>query len=184
MKNFFYLKTSKQDSIYARTAHGTHPVTRVSNVIRGEAVFDTLGKTESAHHAGGPTPYKGWVPLLRWVRGGRGEFPPLPHHKRGIFPSFAVGERGEKCKKADSHRYHQFEWQIAPRPCFVNKTISHVEWRERIFITELDTCLISICEWYSFTPIYLTSSYISIWGPAWKQGSIAAHQLKRGQLTC
>ena len=23
MKNFFYLKTSKQDSIYARTAHGT-----------------------------------------------------------------------------------------------------------------------------------------------------------------
>ena len=27
--------------------------------------------------------------------GGRGEFPPLSHHKRGIFPSFAVGERGK-----------------------------------------------------------------------------------------
>ena len=109
MKNFFYLKTSKQDSIYARTAHGTHPVTRVSNVIRGEAVFDTLGKTTSAHLAGGPTPYKGWVPLLRWVRGGRGEggvSPPLTHHKRGIFPSFAVGERGEKCEKEMSSPSH------------------------------------------------------------------------------
>ena len=63
--------------------------------------------------------------------GGRGEFPPPTHRKRGIFPSSAVGGRGEKCKKADRHRYHQFEWKIAPRPCFVNKTIletiSHVE---------------------------------------------------------
>ena len=61
------------------------PITKVTNVIRGEAVFDTLGKTESAHHAGGPTPYKGWVPLLRWVRGGRGEegvSPPHPPQKR------------------------------------------------------------------------------------------------------
>ena len=64
MKNFFYLKTSKQDSIYARTAHGTHPVTRVSNVIRGEAVFDTLGKTESAHPPTHP-PQKRDPPLIR-----------------------------------------------------------------------------------------------------------------------
>ena len=59
------------------------PVTRVSNGIGGKAEFDTLGKTESAHRAGGPTPHEGWVPHLRWVggEGGRGEFPPLPHHK-------------------------------------------------------------------------------------------------------
>ena len=97
MKNFFYLKTSKQDSIYARTAHGTHPVTRVSNVIRGEAVFDTLGKTESAHHAGGPTPYKGWVPLLRWVRGGRGEggASPLPPTTKDVYPLSPTAKEGK-----------------------------------------------------------------------------------------
>ena len=36
----------------------------------GKAVFDTLGKWECAHRAGGPTPFKGWVPVLRWVGGG------------------------------------------------------------------------------------------------------------------
>ena len=32
--------------------------------------FDTLGKQTSAHLAGGPTPYKGWVPPARWVSAG------------------------------------------------------------------------------------------------------------------
>ena len=58
------------------------PVTRVSNGIGGKAEFDTLGKTVSAHRAGGHTPHEGWVPRLRCVEGGRGgEFPPLTHHK-------------------------------------------------------------------------------------------------------
>ena len=57
------------------------PVTRVSNGIWGKAEFDTLGKTVSAQRAGGHTPHEGWVPHLRCVEGGRGEFPPLTHHK-------------------------------------------------------------------------------------------------------
>ena len=57
------------------------PVTRVSNGIGGKAEFDTLGKTVTAHHAGGPTAHEWWVPHLRWVEGARGEVAPRAHHK-------------------------------------------------------------------------------------------------------
>ena len=62
------------------------PVTRVSNGIGGKAEFDTLGKTVSAHHAGGPTPHEGWVPHLRWVGGEGGSFPLSPTTNEGFFP--------------------------------------------------------------------------------------------------
>ena len=43
-----------------------------------KARFDTLGKLDSAHHAGRPTLHGGWVLLLRWVSagGGCGRHPP------------------------------------------------------------------------------------------------------------
>ena len=60
----------------------------------GEAVFDTLGKWECAHRAGGPTPYKGWVPSF--AVGGRGKMPPpLTHRKRGKKSLFCGGWEGE-----------------------------------------------------------------------------------------
>ena len=69
--------------VKVKTTDDDIPVTRVSNGIGGKAEFDTLGKMESAHHAGGPTPHEGRVPHLRWVGGarGKGEFAPLTHHK-------------------------------------------------------------------------------------------------------
>ena len=48
-------------------------------------MFDTLGKTDSAHRAGGPTPYRGWIPPERWV-GGASILPPKPTAQGGFFP--------------------------------------------------------------------------------------------------
>ena len=41
-----------------------------------------------------PTTKEGLIPLLWWVRGGS-SLPPPTHRKRGINPSFVVGERRE-----------------------------------------------------------------------------------------
>ena len=52
----------------------------------GDTVFDTLGKWECAHRAGGPTPYKGWVPSFAVGgrgKGGRRSFPLSPTTKEG-----------------------------------------------------------------------------------------------------
>ena len=47
------------------------PVTRVSDVVKGGALSDTLGKLTSAHLARGPTPHEGWA-LAAVGRGGKG----------------------------------------------------------------------------------------------------------------
>ena len=52
--------------------------------------FDTLGKQTSAHLAGGPTPYKGWVPPARWVSAGAAS-PGPPTARVGLQPSRTVG---------------------------------------------------------------------------------------------
>ena len=45
--------------------------------------FDTLGKQTSAHRAGGPTPYKGWVPPARWVSADAASAGGIAAHPRG-----------------------------------------------------------------------------------------------------
>ena len=52
--------------------------------------FDTLGKQTSAHLAGGPTPYKGWVPPARWVSAGAAS-PGPPTARVGLQPTRTVG---------------------------------------------------------------------------------------------
>ena len=52
--------------------------------------FDTLGKQTSAHLAGGPTPYTGWVPPARWVSAGAAS-PSPPTARAGWQPARAVG---------------------------------------------------------------------------------------------
>ena len=52
--------------------------------------FDTLGKQTSAHLAGGPTPYKGWVPPAWWVSAGAAS-PGPPTARVGLQPSRTVG---------------------------------------------------------------------------------------------
>ena len=142
--------------VYSCGENGDCPPRRSAHrswVVGSSFAVGGRGKGQGASLPLSPTTNEGFSPHLQWVRGARhlaptthhkwGIFPsfavgergrhlaPLTHHKWGSIPSFAVGERGEKCKKADSHRYHQFEWQIAPRPCFVNKTlleiISHIK---------------------------------------------------------
>ena len=52
--------------------------------------FDTLGKQTSAHLAGGPTPYKGWVPPARWVSADAASAGP-PTARVGLQPTRTVG---------------------------------------------------------------------------------------------
>ena len=49
-----------------------------------------VGKYTSAHRAGGPTPYKGWVPPARWVSAGAAS-PGPPTARVGLQPSRTVG---------------------------------------------------------------------------------------------
>ena len=56
----------------------------------GRCRFDTLGKQTSAHLAGGPTPYKGWVPPAWWVSAGAAS-PGPPTARVGLQPSRTVG---------------------------------------------------------------------------------------------
>ena len=58
--------------------------------------FDTLGKQTSAHLAGGPTPYTGWVPPARWVSAGAAS-PSPPTARAGWQPARAVGEVHPPC---------------------------------------------------------------------------------------
>ena len=68
------------------------PVTRVSDVVKGGALSDTLRKLTSAHLAGGPTPHEGWALAGGGQRGeGGGE---QTHRPRGKNPSRAVGGGG------------------------------------------------------------------------------------------
>ena len=64
-------------------AHTAIPVTRVSDVVKGGALSDTLGKLTSAHLAGGPTPHEGWALAGGGQRSISLEYqiklPPLPH---------------------------------------------------------------------------------------------------------
>ena len=46
---------------YLKSGGGDIPVTRVSDVLMGGDLSDTLGKLTSAHLAGGPTPHEGWA---------------------------------------------------------------------------------------------------------------------------
>ena len=58
--------------------------------------FDTLGKQTSAHLAGGPTPYTGWVPPARWVSADAAS-PSPPIAREGWQPAHAVGEVHPPC---------------------------------------------------------------------------------------
>ena len=46
----------------------------------GGSLFLAVGKSETAHHARGPTPIGGGFPLLRWVSAGGGRRPPPTVH--------------------------------------------------------------------------------------------------------
>ena len=56
---------------YLESGGGGITVTRVSDVLKGGALSDTLGKLTSAHRARGPTSHEGWA-LAAVGRGGKG----------------------------------------------------------------------------------------------------------------
>ena len=60
--------------------------------------FDTLGTQTSAHLAGGPTPYKGWVPPARWVSAGAAS-PGPPTAQVGLQPTRTVGGVHPPCER-------------------------------------------------------------------------------------
>ena len=75
--------------------------------------FDTLGKQTSAHLAGGPPPYKGWVPPARWVSADAASAGP-PTARVGLQPTRTVGGVHPPCG-----------WDISPPARWVGLFPAH-----------------------------------------------------------
>ena len=75
--------------------------------------FDTLGKQTSAHLAGGPTPYKGWVPPAWWVSADAASAGP-PTARGGLQPTRTVGGVHPPCG-----------WDISPPARWVGLFPAH-----------------------------------------------------------